>query len=89
LRNINPAACPTLSASSGVITPLARPRIPSVPKYLTAIVLLPRRAPCPQVGGYYEILLINVQKMHASPTPSRRAAGLIKNIVNSIAYDDV
>jgi hypothetical protein len=26
-----------LSASSGVITPLARPRIPSVPKYLRAI----------------------------------------------------
>ena len=27
-----PAAWPTLSASSGVITPFARPRIPSVPK---------------------------------------------------------
>src|SRR6185437_595136 len=32
--NTRPAACPTLSASSGVIRPLARPRIPSVPKYL-------------------------------------------------------
>src|SRR6201986_2160635 len=36
-RNTTPVACPTLSASSGVITPLARPRIPSVPKYLRAI----------------------------------------------------
>src|SRR5689334_7144497 len=36
-RNTTPVACPTLSASSGVITPLARPRIPSVPKYLRDI----------------------------------------------------
>src|SRR3982074_3681399 len=35
--NTSPAACPTLSASSGVISPLARPRIPSVPKYLRLI----------------------------------------------------
>src|SRR5258705_1607901 len=33
-RKISPAACPTLMASSGLITPLARPRMPSVPKYL-------------------------------------------------------
>src|SRR3979409_2649283 len=35
--NTNRASCPTLSASSGVIKPLARPRIPSVPKYLRLI----------------------------------------------------
>src|SRR6267142_2030795 len=35
--NTSPAAWPTLSASSGVIRPLARPRIPSVPKYLRLI----------------------------------------------------
>ena len=33
-----PAAWPTFKASSGVITPLARPRMPSVPKYLPAIL---------------------------------------------------
>src|SRR5215467_1767638 len=33
----SPVACPTLSARSAVITPLARPRMPSVPKYLRAI----------------------------------------------------
>ena len=31
-----PAAWPTFRASSGVISPLARPRMPSVPKYLRA-----------------------------------------------------
>src|SRR6476659_3792005 len=36
-RKIKPAACPTLSASSGVIVPLARPRMPSVPKYFRTI----------------------------------------------------
>src|SRR5262249_44658664 len=34
---IKPAACPTLSANSGVIVPLARPRMPSVPKYFRAM----------------------------------------------------
>src|SRR4029077_9664219 len=38
---MRPLACPTLSASSGVITALARPRIPSVPKYLRT--MFPRR----------------------------------------------
>ena len=32
-----PAACPTFIASSGVIAPLASPRMPSVPKYLRLI----------------------------------------------------
>src|SRR6516225_1901609 len=40
-RKIKPAACPTLSASSGVIVPLARPRMPSVPKYFRTIVPQP------------------------------------------------
>src|SRR5215472_15006140 len=40
-----PAACPTLSASSGVITPLARPRMPSVPKYLRTILGCPAAPP--------------------------------------------
>src|SRR6476661_946774 len=41
------------SASSGVITPLARPRMPSVPKYLRTIVFL--FGPAPQLGArpYY------------------------------------
>src|SRR5882672_233224 len=38
---------PTLSASSAVIAPLARPRMPSVPKYLRAMIplTLPELAP--------------------------------------------
>jgi hypothetical protein len=30
---MRPAACPTFRARSGVMTPFARPRMPSVPKY--------------------------------------------------------
>ena len=39
----SPAACPTFSARSGVITPLARPRMPSVPKYLRTMMAGPAR----------------------------------------------
>ncbi len=38
LVKTRPAAMPTFSASSGVITPFARPRMPSVPKYLRAMM---------------------------------------------------
>ncbi len=46
--NTTPAACPTFRASSGVITPLARPRTPSVPKYL-------RKSVAPGCPGPYTI----------------------------------
>src|SRR5262245_12903333 len=46
-RKISPAAWPTLSASSGVIVPLARPRMPSVPKYFRAMSPQPARCEVP------------------------------------------
>ncbi len=53
--NTSPAACPTFKASSAVILPFARPRMPSVPKYLRVMYKSPRRAanpsPIPHNGG--------------------------------------
>src|SRR5262245_42166242 len=56
--NSNPAACPTLSASSAVSVPLlAFPRMPSVPKYLRAIPLVPwKRGPIQARPGGAAIL---------------------------------
>src|SRR5271170_7126624 len=40
-RKATPAACPTFNATSAVILLLARPRMPSVPKYLRAMRVNP------------------------------------------------
>src|SRR4249919_2044047 len=50
-RKIRPAAWPTLSANSGVISPLARPRMPSVPKYLRAMF------PKPNEGKRFDAMI--------------------------------
>src|SRR6478736_1321259 len=52
-RNTMPADWPTLRASSGVITPLARPRMPSVPKYLRTMISPARRPPLRGVSQYH------------------------------------
>src|ERR1700731_2812468 len=67
---MRPLACPTLSASSGVITALARPRIPSVPKYLPP--MFPRRLS--PSAGYINAFAVgcaskNFRQCYQSPEP--------------------
>ena len=73
--NTSPAACPTLSASSGVITPLARPRMPSVPKYLRAMELL--RSPC---AGYGEALS-RARRTNSTPDFLKKRPFVVKALV--------